>query len=468
MSTKGIADPRQPLQSKHKLGYSMGSLAENLAYNFYYLFFIYFLTDFAGMSPGLAGTVSLVSVAWDAVTDPYIGFLSDKSTNPKGRRRPWIKRFAVPLGIMIVLLFVNVPLTGTPQFIYFIVANMIFWMLFTAVDIPFMVLGSEITRDEAERTSLRWMCNVFNYASYGFSGYTLTLTFLIEKKVASYTVAWAITALVIAIIVAVSFLIAYKSTEGREDIPSAEQIEVVKQTNLFQSIKQSLKVKPYVYLLLYTLFAYTGIMLFTSDEVYIFQSVINASEFATSNLYLGYAIIVMLMSPVFGKLAIKYDNRRVTIIGTLICGLGFVLYKFIPLTMVSVWGLLVANACGATAFFVNGYTLVYDVAEVGGLKTQNSNEGVMVSFFSFTMKFSTAVGMWLLGIILEFYKYDPVNLTESGITGIINCGTIISGVIIAIGAFFIYKYKIGNKELEILRKMRASGNIDQAIIDEML
>lgn len=461
-------DSRGPLSTKSKVAYSASSFGGNLAYNFYYLFFIYFLTDFAGMSPALAGTVSLISVVWDAVTDPYIGYRSDISRNPKGRRRPWILRFSVPLAVMVVLLFVNVPLTGTPQFIYFVVANILFWMIFTAVDIPCFVLGSEITRDNNERITLRWMCSSANYFSMGLAGYALTFVFLLEAATHSYNAAWTLTAVVFAVLVTGGYLIAYKGTAGREVMPTEEQRAVLDTTNIIKSIIACMKIKPYVYILLYDFFFMTGIMVFTSGEVYLFQNVMGLSELFTSNIYLIYSIIVIFLSPVVGKMCVKMGNGRVLFINTIIATAGFLIYKFIPFTTVSVWGILITCAFGATGFFVVSYAIMYDLAELGCLKTGTNNEGVMVSFYSFILKVGTAVGMWLLGIILTIYNYDPVAISDTAITGIINGCTIVPAIISAISAIFAFMYKIRTEDVTMLRAMKESGNIDEAIVNKYL
>ena len=68
----------QKLSVGTKLGYGIGQLGSGLAYNLYYYYFIYFMTTFAGVAPGVAGTISMFAVMWDAVTDPIIGYFSDK------------------------------------------------------------------------------------------------------------------------------------------------------------------------------------------------------------------------------------------------------------------------------------------------------------------------------------------------------------------------------------------------------
>ena len=94
------------------LGYGIGVIGEGLGYNIFYSFFVYFLVNIAGINPVIAGTVSLLAVIWDGITDPMVGYFSDNTRNPKGRRRPLMFKGAFIWCIAIALMFQNVNLTG--------------------------------------------------------------------------------------------------------------------------------------------------------------------------------------------------------------------------------------------------------------------------------------------------------------------------------------------------------------------
>ena len=73
------------LATKTKIGYSTFNCGESIAYNLFYTYFLLFMTNFAGVEPAVGGTIALIAVLWDGVTDALVGYFSDKSTNPKGR-----------------------------------------------------------------------------------------------------------------------------------------------------------------------------------------------------------------------------------------------------------------------------------------------------------------------------------------------------------------------------------------------
>lgn len=90
---------QRPLTVGKRLGYSIGAFGDSVGFNIFYFFFLFFLTDIAGIPPAIAGTITLIAVAWDAITDPIIGYLSDNLKSKSGRRRPFMITSAIPYAI---------------------------------------------------------------------------------------------------------------------------------------------------------------------------------------------------------------------------------------------------------------------------------------------------------------------------------------------------------------------------------
>jgi GPH family glycoside/pentoside/hexuronide:cation symporter len=78
------------LSLKTKLAYGVGELGKEIPGNILVFFLLFFLTNVAGLNPSLAGSVLLVTKVWDAINDPLIGWLSDRTRSPLGRRYPWM------------------------------------------------------------------------------------------------------------------------------------------------------------------------------------------------------------------------------------------------------------------------------------------------------------------------------------------------------------------------------------------
>jgi glycoside/pentoside/hexuronide:cation symporter, GPH family len=142
------------------LGYASGIITESLIYNMYFTYYLVFLTTVAKLNPALAGTVSLISVIWDAVADPIIGYLADRK---KADKRRFMARAIFPMAIAIVAAFVNLPgASGTVKFLYYAAVTMVFWLCYTFYTIPYYAVVAEITQDYDERTRIRGTSSLIN------------------------------------------------------------------------------------------------------------------------------------------------------------------------------------------------------------------------------------------------------------------------------------------------------------------
>lgn len=145
------AFPRR-LKLIYALGELMPSVGVGTVIPFYFLFF---LTDVAGIRPGVAGTLLLLVRIWDGVNDPLIGALSDRTHSRLGRRRPFILAGMVPMAVFYALLWL-VPSTdsGTMRALYYLVVYFLFDLFYTLVIGPYSALTPELSLDSDERTSI--------------------------------------------------------------------------------------------------------------------------------------------------------------------------------------------------------------------------------------------------------------------------------------------------------------------------
>jgi GPH family glycoside/pentoside/hexuronide:cation symporter len=158
----------QRLSFWEKLSYGAGDLGPAIAANLMVVFQLIFFTNVAGLNPGLAGTVLLVGKVWDAVNDPLIGVLSDRTRNSWGRRLPWMFWGAIPFGVSFFFLWWVPQFTPDPEqnqwllFWYYVLVAIAVNTFYTVVNLPYTALTAELTQDYDERTSL-------NSFRFGFS-----------------------------------------------------------------------------------------------------------------------------------------------------------------------------------------------------------------------------------------------------------------------------------------------------------
>jgi glycoside/pentoside/hexuronide:cation symporter, GPH family len=117
-----------------------------------------FLLEIAKVSPLYVGIIMIVRKIWDAVTDPFIGTLSDSLVTPWGRRRPWILISALPLGIYWLLQWMVQPFGEITLFFYFLIILICYSTLHTFQVVPYRALIPDVALTYNTRSSVAtWM-----------------------------------------------------------------------------------------------------------------------------------------------------------------------------------------------------------------------------------------------------------------------------------------------------------------------
>ncbi|MEB3213371.1 MAG: MFS transporter, partial [Leptolyngbyaceae bacterium] len=159
-----------------KLSYGIGTIGTSATGSLLAFLFLYFLTDVAGISAALAGSILMIGQISDAISDPIIGLLSDRTQSKWGRRYPWIIAGAVPFGLSFLLLWLIPSNNQWVLFAYYVIIGIILKTAFTAVYLPYVSLTPELAKDYNSRTRL----NSFRFSfSIGSSILALALSSIV-------------------------------------------------------------------------------------------------------------------------------------------------------------------------------------------------------------------------------------------------------------------------------------------------
>jgi glycoside/pentoside/hexuronide:cation symporter, GPH family len=179
----------QKLDLKTKLAYGAGDLGPAITANISVFFLLIFFTNVAGIPAGLAGSVLMIGKIWDAVNDPVVGMLTDKTQSRRwGRRLPWMLYGAIPFGIFFFLQWIVPQFSSEqssnvwPLFWYYVAIGVLSQVFYTVVNLPYTAMTPELTQDYDERTSL----NSFRFSfSIGGSIVSLILSKVIFSLVSN-------------------------------------------------------------------------------------------------------------------------------------------------------------------------------------------------------------------------------------------------------------------------------------------
>jgi len=142
------------LTISEKIGYALGDGAANIAWRGVSTFLFIFYTDVFGIAPAVVGLLFLITRFSDGVTDVIMGIIGDRTDTRYGKFRPWILWTAIPMGVILSLLFTSPDLSQTGKIVYAYTMYIIFTLVYTANNIPYGALMSVMTGDDKERTSL--------------------------------------------------------------------------------------------------------------------------------------------------------------------------------------------------------------------------------------------------------------------------------------------------------------------------
>jgi GPH family glycoside/pentoside/hexuronide:cation symporter len=144
----------EKLSFKEKVGYALGDGAANIAWRGVSTFLLIFYTDVFGINPAAVGLLLLIARFSDGVSDVAMGVIGDMTNTKYGKFRPWILWTAIPLGVILSLLFTSPNLSPTGKIVYAYTTYILFTLVYTANNIPYGALMAVMTADDKERTSL--------------------------------------------------------------------------------------------------------------------------------------------------------------------------------------------------------------------------------------------------------------------------------------------------------------------------
>lgn len=431
------------LSSGKKLGYSIGALGDSVGFNIFYFFFLFFLTDIAGIPPAVAGTVSLIAIAWDAVTDPIVGYISDNLRSKHGRRRPMMISAAIPYAICMFLLFNNVDMETGVKSVYFIAIAILFWSTYKVYVIPYFALGAEMTQDFDERTSLRVWASVAIQLSVMLASAAPPM--IVEKSIqagADVSGGWRNVSMIFAVVLLIAITVCWKMTKGAELPVNEDPASKQNRKNLFRTVFEIFKLKPSRPLAI-SIFCWSlATAMASSGPVFLMTNNLKFNAGTQSTFFVINTLIGIGWLPVISLLAKKLGKKKAYIITMGIGGICMMLFGIAGIAgfaTIILWALLFQF--GNSSFWTLYYSMMYDISEVDEFINGQRREGIVTALMAFCQKLGAAVGTWLSGMVLAWGAYDGTAAIqpESALNAILYNCTLVPGafgLLAAVAALF--------------------------------
>ena len=432
-----------------KIAYGMGDVGCNFSWMFVGNFLMIFYTDVFGISMSAVATLMLVSRFWDAINDPIIGTLTDKTHTRWGRFRPWLL-FGAPITALVLILtfWAHPEWSQTAKIIYMAVTYCILVLGYTCVNLPYGTLCGAMTQDIDERAALNTSRSVSAMMAIGVIN-IVTVPLISWFGAGDTKYGYLAVAVLYGIIFAACHLFCFHKTKEVVEVPVAQKLPLKVQ------LKAAMKNKPYLLALL-------GQLLFgfihygrNADMLYYFTYVEGS---ATLFSYYSMAIIVpsIIGAACFPWVFHKTGNKGYTAaIFAFLTGIMMIgLYFFSPNGSAILFYLFSALSW----FFFSGfntaiYAIIPDCVEYGEWKTGIRNDGFQYAFVSLGNKIGMALGTSLLAIALGNAGYVSNVAQNEEVLGIMHHAfSTIPGALWILTAVCLCFYKLNKKTYNCIVK----------------
>ena len=379
------------------------------------LLILAFMNSFLGIPIALAGAVTTAVLIFDIITDPIIGYFSDKTVSRFGRRAPWMLVGAVVLALAMIGLFaVPENFTTSASLVWVIVFFLISTLGFTMVSIPYGAMAGEMTLDKKERSSMTaWR---MAFASLGILVGGALIPILAGDTKSGYTFA----AICVAplIILSIWFSVFFTRNAPRTLVPSQQNfsyiLKLVLANRAFVTLVILYGIMTLAIALITAGLPFAAMYLIMDDGNSLLSGV--AKGLGTLSLMFAAFVIGSIISQaLWVKLSNLYGKVAAQLIGIL-CYIALLIFIFFSLPNYNVTliaGLFILAGMTNGSYQQIPWALYPDLMDVTREKSGESIEGAFSAVWLFGQKVANAISPLILGFILSLYGWKE---TTEGIT----------------------------------------------------
>jgi GPH family glycoside/pentoside/hexuronide:cation symporter len=466
----------QKLSIGEKTGYSLGDAASNIFFQTFILFVPFFYTDVFGLSPASVSLMFLITKIWDAVNDPMMGIISDRTKSRWGKFRPYILWFAIPFGIMGVLTFTTPNISTTGRLIYAYITYTLLMMLYTIVNVPYSALMGVMTPNSDERTVLSQFRFIAAFIATTFV--QLATVWLVIRiggsKTSPFGWQWAMG--ILSTLAVILLFITFATTKERVHPPKGQK------TPLKQDIKDLFTNLPWVLIGFASVFQLIYIVIRGGAIMYYFDYFVKMEDvklpllgdYPMVSIFMVTGTVFTILGVVLTSFLSRIFGKAPTYAGFLgIAGLTTGLFYFLkPSNIGLMFVLQIITSFSVGPVSVLQWAIYTDVADYSEWKKGRRATGLVMSAGLFALKLGIALGVSAQQWILSIYGYEAnVEQTESGLMGVRMIMSVYPAIFAFAGMIFMIFYPLGKKDMEqievdLVERRRQRGELEPEVVSE--
>jgi GPH family glycoside/pentoside/hexuronide:cation symporter len=405
---------RRALYASASLG--IGSLDYIVA-----VFLLKYYTNYTGLDAMWAGVALLIGKAFDGVSDPIMGYVSDRTRSPWGRRRPWFLLGSLPLAISMIGMFSARPeWSETQLFAWLLVTNILYWVGCTMVEVPHAAYGSEMTSTHRERISVMGWRQGFATLGLLLGGILMftVLEHAVDAATAGATAKGLrgeavqeiarvargrahgqISAFLAVYVVAVT-VITFLGTRERRGIHAPPR------DTLFGDFGDTLRSHPFRLYVLAFIVGQVADGLTATLALYTIEEWWGLGDPHPKFILLGYMAMAVLSIPVWMRVAVHFEKGHMLAVGTFMGAIGLLAMLFVP--RIGLWWAYASfyfAGVGLGVRTVMAMAIVPDIVDDDEVRTRTRKDGAYFGMLSLLRKLSRSLAIGLSGIGLGFFGY---------------------------------------------------------------
>lgn len=430
--------------------YSFGDLASQFVWTFIGSYLTVFYTDIVGLAPAAAAAIMMIARVWDAVNDPMMGAIAERTRSKFGRFRPYILFGSPLLAIFSVLCFTH-PFAGSSKadVIYAAVTYIITGMLYTLVNIPYGALAAVMTEDAEQRNKINASRNVgMNVGILIVNGITANVMLFFSGKGAEVANGngYFMTALVYAIISIPCFLAVF-FTSKEQVVP-----EVTKEKFSLKTTITGLVTNKNLMILLVIMILQMAAWMGRIGVVIYYIMYCLGSFTLIPVIMLAPSVCGIVSSLMVPKVMSKFGKRMTLQIAVTCQGIALLAMYFTPFDNLT----LIIIESGLVGFFNVSFpcslSLLGDAIDYNEYKTGMRNDGIAYATYGLAQKLGNAIGASVGVLLLASFGYvanaQQTPETLHGINIVVN---LIPAIIFFLTAIFAFTWRLKDSEADEVR-----------------
>jgi len=457
---------------REKMAYGAGDFASSMFWKLFSMFLLFFYTDVFGISAAAVGTMFLVTRVWDAVNDPVMGIICDRTQTRWGKFRPYLLFLALPFAIIGVLTFTSPDLTSSGKLVYAYVTYSLMMMIYTAVNVPYASLMGVMTSNIEERTSLASWRLIGAFA--GGLLVTASANALIDyfggadSGTTDFETGYQYTIMVFGVLAAFFLVLTFLGTRERLEPPKE------KNNSLKEDLRNLSRNMPWFIMLgaaicnniFNTLRDGTTLYYFKyyikDQTLSFFGTEYDFSQGALASAYLSVWVGTNILGVILAKpLSARIGKKKAFLYSILVSSILSIAFFFLdPDQLFAIFALNVFIGISAGVVMPLLWAMYADIADYSEWKNGKRSTGLIFSSSSMSQKFGWTIGGALTGWMLSYLGFEAnVEQTESSVFGIRLMISVVAGVAGILAAIFVSRYKLDGAmmekiqgELSIMRK----------------